>query len=614
MYGPTETTVWSTYCQVTNPGDVHIGRPIDNTEIYILDENHRPLPVCVAGELLIGGAGLARGYHNRPDLNAEKFIANPFKPGQRLYRTGDLARWRADGNIDCLGRLDHQVKVRGYRIELEEVQSALLKHPSVGNAAVVARPDSTGENQLIAYLAMARIAPDSDCIDELRGFLRQRLPPYMLPAAYVFLPALPLTPNGKIDRRALPNPVFRPPEGPVTSEPEGELEVRLAKIWEKVLKVEKVRATDNFFELGGHSLLAAQLFAQIEKELEARLPLAVLFQSPTLRGIAEEIRRAGSKSSWNCLVPLRTEGTRPPLFLVHGAEGNVLLYNRLRQELGNDQPLYGLQASGLDGSKPMQTTLESMASNYLAEIKSVQPEGPYFLGGYCLGGTIALEIAQQMRRAGEKVALLAMIETYNIRAEPCVSSWLNLLHKAQNLYFQFRNLLLSLSSGSSRYFTERCQIELGRLRVRQEILRSKILNRIRPGSGLKYQHLEIKHVNDSAQASYSPKPYDGRIALFRPRSDYFRFNDCCYGWREIAVRGVEIAEMPNYPHGSLNDPFVTELAQRLASMMDKAILEAQSSAADNLAPADDVRTANRSEHGRATIRAYGMEPHAGKSL
>jgi len=281
MYGPTETTIWSTCCRVTDPNDIHIGRPIDNTQVYIVDQRLQPQPVGVAGELLIGGAGLALGYLDRPELTAEKFIANPFRPGERLYRTGDLARWRADGNVECLGRFDHQVKIRGFRIELGEIEVALGRQAAVREAVVVAR-----DSQLVAYLVAANSPPPT--VAELRAYLSTTLPHYMVPALFVFLDRLPLTPNGKVDRKALPAP-----EGAVATvdyvAPGTPVEKLVAELWEQILRVPRVGMHDNFFELGGHSLLAVQVASRLRKELEVEFPLRTLFEKPTVAELASHL-------------------------------------------------------------------------------------------------------------------------------------------------------------------------------------------------------------------------------------------------------------------------------------------------------------------------------------
>jgi acyl carrier protein len=288
MYGPTETTVWSATQKLSDAdGPVSIGRPIANTEIYLLDSHFRPVPVGVAGELCIGGAGVARGYLNRPELTAEKFIRNPFSavPEARLYRTGDLARYGRDGRLEFLGRIDHQVKLRGHRIELAEVESVLGQQPDVRESAVIAREDAPGDQRLVAYVVVQPgVARESKT---LRNFLQEKLPDYMVPSVFVFLDRLPQTPNGKIDRRALPPPG----EAPVTETrsfvaPRTPVEEVLAQIWAELLGADRVGAEDNFFELGGHSLLATQLVTRLREVFRAELPLGILFAAPTVSGLA----------------------------------------------------------------------------------------------------------------------------------------------------------------------------------------------------------------------------------------------------------------------------------------------------------------------------------------
>jgi amino acid adenylation domain-containing protein len=352
MYGPTETTIWSATHSVGTAGNaIPIGRPIDNTQIYILDPDLNPVPIGVPGELYIGGVGLARGYRNRPELVAEKFIPHPLSgdQGGRLYRTGDMARFFADGTIECLGRTDHQVKLRGFRIELGEIEAMLAQHPAVQQAVVVDR-EITGDRRLIGYVAAAASAPSGS---ELKVFLRARLPEYMIPAGFVFMEKLPLTPNGKVDRRALPQP-----EGTGAERengflaPRDAIELQLANAWENTLGVKPIGIKDNFFELGGHSLLAVRLFAQIEKVFGKKLPLATLFQAPDVENFAKLLRQEGWLPSWSSLVPIQPNGSRPPFFCVHAHGGNVLNFKDLARHLGPDQPFYGLQAQGLDGSRP----------------------------------------------------------------------------------------------------------------------------------------------------------------------------------------------------------------------------------------------------------------------
>jgi thioesterase domain-containing protein len=570
-YGPTEATVQSTYTSHLEGPRVPIGQPIANTEVYVLGDAMELVPVGGKGELYIGGVGVARGYLDRPELTAQRFVPNPFNgnDGERLYRTGDLARWRADGNLEFLGRADEQIKIRGYRIELGEIEQVLLQHSGVKDAVAMAQEDQDGNKRIVAYyisVAGARLKSG-----ELAEFLQRKLPNYMIPSWFVEMEGFPVTPNGKIHRKGLPRPEGMTPEASSPSvEPEGELELQLADIWKRALKKQDVGANDNFFDLGGHSLLAAYVFAQMDRLIGVKLPLAILFQAPTIRQLATRVRE--KSCNWKSLVAIQTRGCRPPIFLVHGAEGNVLLYKNLARKLGNDQPVYGLQSRGLDGCEKVETRIEDMAAHYVEEIQRLQPKGPYFLGGYCMGGTIALEIAQQLRRAGEAIALLAMLETYNLEGLPEVSSFpLRTIYKAQNLYFNLTNLLLSLSQGGFDFFLEKIKVEFSRMKMTWNILWSTMLEKLNYEGVLQYQHLQVRTVNDQAQAAYRTVPYDGTITVFRTKTYYCGLHDWDFGWGHIARQGVHVVKLLHYPRGSLNDPFVDVLAERLSAEIENAL-------------------------------------------
>ena len=572
MYGPTETTIWSSVKRIeVATGAVPIGPPIANTEFYIVDEEFELVPIGVPGELLIGGDGLARGYLKRPELTAERFVTKRLAGSQkRLYKTGDLAKFRSDGCIEFLGRRDFQVKVRGYRIELEEIERVLASHSSVKDAAVVTWEDENGDKRLVAYY-IPLPGEKTDTVG-LRKHLRDKLPEYMFPSFFLELPSFPLTPNGKVDRKAFPPPDLSTTN--VHSQRVGQLspvEIRLAEIWQETLR-RPVGPEDNFFDLGGHSLLAARMFALIEKKLGVKLPLASLFQFPTVRALANKLEQTVKTSDWSSLVPIRATGSRLPLFLVHGAEGNVLLYRNLAECLGTDQPVYGLQSQGLDSGELAESTIEEIAAKYRNDIQSIQPTGPYYLGGYCLGGTIAFEIAQQFKRAGESVALVAMLETYNIKSRPPVSATESIFHKFQNVCFQVGNCLLS--GRDIRFLTEKLRVELSRFKVHCDILRSRLLDRFRNGR-VSYVHLRIQEAYHKFQAAYDPVAYDGKVTLFRSGVYYRGFDDPWFGWRDLATQGVEVVELPHYPHGSLNQPFVTALASALAARVNKTLIQDQ---------------------------------------
>jgi amino acid adenylation domain-containing protein len=573
MYGPTETTIWSTIKKM-DPSQkrVSIGRPIANTQTYVLDQNMLPVPIGVTGELHIGGDGLARGYLNRPELTSEKFMANPFNenPNTRLYKTGDLAFYLPNGDLQCLGRTDFQTKVRGFRVEPGEIESLLNRHPSIEQSAVVVRPDPLGENQLVAHIVAK--GGSRPAVPDLRQYLGVALPDYMVPSRFFFLEAMPLTPNGKINRKALPA---------VTDQGNSDLdksfvaandslEMQLTKIWESVLGIKRIGIKDNFFEIGGHSLLAARLFSRIEKTMGLNLPLATLFQAPTIDLLARIIRHKDWSDNWSSLVPIRPGGSKPPLFLVHGAGGNVLLYRELAIHLGAEQPLYGLQAKGLDGNNPYFERIEDMAIHYVQEVRSLQPEGPYYLGGYCLGGAIALEMAQQLIAQGQEVAFLTMIETYNVRfGNVTLPFYYDLFNRLQNLKYHWDNLWLLSMRDKITFLSKKSQTEMGRLKSRMSIVLSQLAQKLRLPLGEQYPHVNLSKINDQAHLKYSPKTYEGRIALFRPKTHYAGYTEHDFGWGGVAQGGVEVHVLQVNPRGSLVEPFVQELARELNYCLEK---------------------------------------------
>ena len=571
MYGPTETTIWSAIHRVTSAnGPVPCGRPIANTQLFVLDRHRNLVPAGVIGELYIGGSGLARGYLHRPELTLERFVKSPFGPNARLYRTGDLSRWLSDGTLECLGRNDNQVKIRGFRIELGEIEAVLGRHETVSQCVVVAREQTPNEKVLVAYIEpRPGLVPD---INDLRTHLRRELPDYMLPSAIVLMDKLPLTPNGKIDRKALPPPAeqyveipgeFVPPQDP--------LEHALARIWAKILRVKRVGLKDNFFDLGGHSLAAVRMLSDVEKLSGRTLPLATLFQATTVEALAELIRREGWTPSWSSLVPMQPRGSATPLFLIHGAEGNVLLYRNLAAYLGPDQPVYGLQSQGLNGSGRLNTTIEDMASEYLKEVMTVQPHGPYFLGGYCLGGVIAFEMAQQLSALGEKVELVAMLDTYNQCAVPNSISFPKLVvHFLQNLWFHGANMSSLRWKDRRKFLREKVDVGLSRLRIRLHAGRYALLRACGRKAQNSYPHLAIKKVNDQAALRYVPQPYDGRVAVIRPKGHFLGLTDASLGWREVVPHGLEVHQLPVYPKGILVEPFCRLLAKTMKSCLQDA--------------------------------------------
>ncbi|MEC2178338.1 non-ribosomal peptide synthetase DhbF [Bacillus subtilis] len=413
MYGITETTVHVSYIELDRSmaalrANSLIGCGIPDLGVYVLDERLQPVPPGVAGELYVSGAGLARGYLGRPGLTSERFIADPFgPPGTRMYRTGDVARLRADGSLDYVGRADHQVKIRGFRIELGEIEAALVQHPQLEDAAVIVREDQPGDKRLAAY-----VIPSEETFDtaELRKYAAERLPDYMVPAAFMTMKELPLTPNGKLDRKALPAPDFAAAvtgRGPRT--PQEEI---LCDLFMEVLHLPRVGIDDRFFDLGGHSLLAVQLMSRIREALGVELSIGNLFEAPTVAGLAERLEMGSSQSALDVLLPLRTSGDKSPLFCVHPAGGLSWCYAGLMTNIGTDYPIYGLQARGIGQREELPKTLDDMAADYIKQIRTVQPKGPYHLLGWSLGGNVVQAMATQLQNQGEEVSLLVMLDAY----------------------------------------------------------------------------------------------------------------------------------------------------------------------------------------------------------
>ncbi len=416
MYGPTETTVWSTCARITDTSNgIIIGKPIANTTVYILDAQKNLCPIGVSGELCIGGDGVSQGYWKRPDLTADRFIADPFSavPGATLYRTGDLARWRNDGTLEHLGRLDFQVKIRGYRIELGEIETAIARHPAIREAVVIAREDTPGDPRLVAYLVTHN--PPADLVDQLRAQLRTALPEYMVPALFVTLDALPLTPNAKIDRKALPKPLAtdRTSSSHEYQEPRNDLEISMVTAWEKVLGVQHVGITDNFFELGGHSLSMMRLALEMKQTTGIEISLAEIFSFPTISGLVTQLGGERRRRA-SVVVPLQPEGNEPPIYCICG----IHIYREFAQSIDKSQPVFGVyvkeEQAIIDeiakGGKPT-ISIEKLTDAYFNAIVRVRPHGPYRLAGVSFGGILAMELASRLRAHGEHVDLVILFDT-----------------------------------------------------------------------------------------------------------------------------------------------------------------------------------------------------------
>jgi thioesterase domain-containing protein/acyl carrier protein len=411
MYGPTETTIWSTLARVTKPGErITIGHPIDATDVYVMNRALDLQPIGAVGELCIGGDGVARGYRERPELTADRFRADPVRGGHaRLYRTGDLARFRDDGQLECLGRIDHQIKIRGLRIELGEIESCLRRVPGAGEVVVVAPPGPTGEPRLVAFWTGSLTDHAA-----LGARARAALPGYMQPQAYVHLDELPLTPHGKVDRKRLVPPDAVPIHERAPAKPAATAtQRRLVDIWEALLNQSPIGVDQSFFDLGGDSLLVVVMASRIRTELGVEIALSRILDQPTIERLSASIdaERAGVTlgSDESPLVELKSGGSRC-MFLVHDGDGETLLYRNLALLMPDDVAVYGLAPRARRGMHLPYATIEEIAAHYVAELRRRQPEGPYYVAGLCAGGVIAYEVARQIERDGDGVALLALLD------------------------------------------------------------------------------------------------------------------------------------------------------------------------------------------------------------
>jgi amino acid adenylation domain-containing protein len=558
VYGPTETTIWSSSWAVVDPAPTAsacqpIGRPIANTRIHILDKRLEPVPTGVAGEIYIGGDGVARGYLNRADLTDERFVADPFAAGGRLYRTGDLGRRRADGAIEFLGRADFQVKIRGFRIELGEIEARLEEHPRVREAVAAAREDWPGEARLAAYYTAT---DDQDiAVEALREHVAGSLPGYMVPAAYVRLPALPLTANRKVDRKALPAPeadayAVRPYEPA-----RGATEEALAKIFAAALKIERVGRDDNFFELGGDSLLGIRVVFEIEKTLGRKLATASLFSSPTAAELAAALGLGGEVPNLLSLVPLHTRGSGAPIFMIH------LIERELARHLGRRRPVYGLSyglaAVGADGDVRLPRDTEAAASHYIEEMRSVQPRGPYRLLGHSLGGQIAYEMAQQLHSEGETVEFLGLIDTdppgHGQRSKPLPMGKVikNVMRTSPARLLRLVNNALNRNT-----FVRRTKIRF-----------------LPTDSSFQFR------LHDLTAVPYWPKPYGGRIDIFQATipEPYIRREPpppVEVGWRKLALGDLAVHPIPGGHLEVVKDPVAATSAAAMDAVLIKLDVQA----------------------------------------
>ena len=555
-YGPTETTIYSTVHEVrrgavTDP--VPIGRPIANTRCYVLDSRGELVPQGVPGELYIGGDGVAAGYLDQPELTAARFLDDPFAstPDAKMYRTGDRARLRGDGLLEFLGRVDRQRKIRGNRVEPAEIEAALLRCPGV-RAAVVLPRDEPGETTIDAFVVLASRHPPS--LRDVRAAVAAELPAYMLPTRLAPIPSVPLTPAGKLDverlRALAPSVAAADQLERVHREPRTQLEHQLATLWGELLGHPPLGVHDNFAEVGGHSLLAVRMLRRVADTVGVRVPLASFARHATIASLARLIHLEGGIPEEPLVVPIQPDGNRPPFWMLHPVGGHVLFAERLASYLDPAQPLLGIQAQGLDGHREPLRSIAEMADRYVEMICEVQVDGPYFLGGHSMGGSIALEIARRLRASGRTVALVALFD----RAGPNYPRRVGLpLRALDHLRFMLKPGWRKRDTfDASEYFAY-----AGIEETRAEGALPDAVER-------------VTEALERAAEEYHPSFYDGPLHLFRamrvPDWPGCRFDDPLCGWGSLAPK-IEVIPIDSYHQNMMDEPAVREVGARLEAVI-----------------------------------------------
>ena len=562
-YGPTECTVGVITHQVglerpdSRPGaGVPLGKPLKNVEVYVLDEGGKEVPVGVIGELYVGGSGVTRGYLNNAEATAERYVPDGFsgRKGNRLYRTGDVVRWSREGELEFIGRRDNQVKIRGHRVELGEVEAAVSTCPGVAQAAVIVEGDGA-QTRLVAYIVQKK----GTLVDvkQWQVQLRAELPQHMVPDQMIELEQMPLLPNGKIDRKALPR---RESARQKTRAKEKHLldrtELQLIQVWEEVLCVQCIDITDNFFELGGNSLAAVSLCARLRKIYGAQISVRMVFDAPTVESMSVLVRQNISLSPPSSVIPINPHGEKLPFFCMHAAGGIPHSYIPLAYGLGPDQPFYALQSYGLDlGQEPL-STVEDMAAVYIEDIRSVQSAGPYQIGGWSFGVPVSFEIAQQLTAMGEEVRLLVLMDSpRNCNPADSTLSEEELREVEQSFLAEYIQEELGLAV-ESLTFDQQVLLYMNTLKESGMLPADITQEQIR-------RYLRVTVLNKHAARLYQPKPYSGRVTLFK--SSFSRHENYSYGWEELALGGINVFNFDS-SHADFvsksNAPLVAERLRR----------------------------------------------------
>ncbi|MEI6265174.1 MAG: amino acid adenylation domain-containing protein [Sphingobacteriia bacterium] len=547
MYGPTENTIYATAAKIESVQQaITIGKPFQNTEVYILDEKQELVPMGSVGEIYIGGEGVAKGYLNDPIRTKERFLPCPFSslPNARMFRTGDLGAFTKDGNIDYLGRKDNQVKIRGLRIELEEIEFHIRKLTDIKDAVVTVRKDIVqGQSTIVAYIisAIPNIhPPTTQEIKQWRAQLSIELPVYFIPNVFVRLLQFPMTQTGKINRKALMKPEYVNAEtDPGFLAPTTKLEIDIAAIWKEALNRSSISIGDHFFDIGGHSLIAIQVMSRIKKDLGKQLPISVLFQYPTIQKLAQLIENESTADINKALVPIKPTGTKPPLYVIHGDGLNVMVFNAFAQFLDEDQPVIGIQAKGLNGIDFPADTIEEIAAEYLKEILEHNPHGPYLFAGYSFGGLVAYELTQQVTKLGKKVKLLGILDT-NISNESYYYKGIN------PLIPKIKRQIPKLAFNLSLFFKNPIEF----LRYQRYSLLNTWNQWMHKPSNQDQSNIEMTHEEKviqqltTAYQNYNIQPIDHSIDLFRCKKRlYFIDDPITLGWKKFTKKDVHVFEV-----------------------------------------------------------------------
>jgi amino acid adenylation domain-containing protein len=571
--GPTESTVSLQYFIDSHTevfqNSVPVGLPVEETGVVLLNEAGQE--AVLAGEIALHSPYVALGYWHKPEITEASFAA---RDGSRVYRTGDMGRLLPDGMLEFRGRKDFQVKIRGHRVEVGEVEARLAEHPSVRECVVTLSENGRGERHLLAYVVYHKSAP---AVIELRNFLQEKLPDYMVPSIFVPIESLPLTPTGKIDRRALPQPKVEPSEAKARVSARNEIEEKLVSLWEEVLQVQPIGVRDNFFEVGGHSLLAVHLFACINREFNVNLPLATLFRDATIESLARVIAGKSNPETWSSLIEIESAGNHAPFFCVHGLTGDILWFRELAHCLAPHIPFYGLQSRGLDGIQAPFESIEEMAKYYIQEIRLLQPNGPYYLGGASFGGTVALEMAHQLMDQGEEVSILAVFDhsPANIQLD-------RETHKLQRRLISGYKMLRNFPGWLAEF------VRLGPTHMSMRIRRKLKLMRKVGGqtdigklgeleaddmidfaSELEAHRQRLITSNFQALKKYLPKPYPGKVTLFRAlKRPLLNTYDPEEGWQKLAPGRVTVYDISSSHEGMFKKPHVDDVAKSLKLCLD----------------------------------------------